>query len=306
VSARVLLVGYGRRGRAWRAAVDRRPASSVAGIVDRDAGARAAAEASGLAAWDSLDAALPVAAADAAVVASPPAVHASHAIACLDRGLGVLVEKPLALSLEDAVAVADAADAVGRPAVAGHNFRHRPIELTIRRALESGAIGKLRFAAVVSARPAADHDFEHGPLWDLGVHHIDLLRVRFGGPPDVVEARCTSSSGLTYSLHLEWDGGASADYTLREGGSVYHHAEWLEGSAGALRAVDGKVSLVTTTRRPRRLRVRRAPAPELVLLDALLDGKHGAVAAREALGTIATLEAAVRALALDRPAQAAR
>jgi predicted dehydrogenase len=200
--------------------------------------------------------------------------------------------------------VADAADAAGRPAVVGHNFRHRALERTLRRALEAGAIGELRTATVSSARPAAapvEGLPPHAPLWDLGVHHLDLLRLRLGAQPDAVDAAvCPSADGVTYRLHLDWDGRAAADYWLREGASVYHHAEWLEGSRGALRTIDGRAWLVTPDHRPRRLRPPRGPDGKAVLLDALRRGDAGTVSAREALGTIASVEAAARSLDLGR------
>ena len=303
MSGGVLLVGLGRRGRDWSRLVRARRDCHAAGVVDPDPHAREAAEAAGLPAWERLDDALGVAQADFAIVSTPPELHAQQAVTCLRAGLGVLVEKPLAMSLDDAASVADAADETGTPALVGHNFRHRPVERAIRAALDRGAIGDLRFAAAVSARPPRDLPFEHSPLWDRGVHHIDLLRRRFGGTPDTVEAQCTSSGdGVTYALHLGWEGGAGAEYVLREGGCVYQHAEWLEGPEGALRVTDGRVSLISTTHRPKRLRVRRAPAAEHVLLDALLRRDASEIGAREALGTIATIEAAVRSIAGKRPA----
>ena len=306
MSSGVLLVGLGRRGRDWSRVVRARRHCHAAGVVDPDPQARAAAEAAGLASWERLDDALAAVRADFAIVATPPELHVEQAVACLHAGLGVLVEKPLAFSLDDATSVAEAADETGLPALVGHNFRERPLERTIRAALDADAVGRLRFAASVSARPPRDLPFEHSPLWDRGVHHVDLLRRRFGGTPDTVEAQCTTSAdGVAYSLQLGWKNGASAQYVLREGGCVYHHAEWLEGPHGALRITDKRVSLITPTRRPKRLRVRRGPAPETVLLDALIRRDSEAFGARESLGTIATLEAGVRSLDAKRPAEVA-
>lgn len=306
MSAGVLIVGFGLRGRQWQGATASRRGCHVAAVVDPDERAREAAVANGLRAWASLDDALAAVDAHAAIVASPPRLHRTHAVACLAAGLAVLVEKPLALSLEDALAVAEAADAAGRPAVVGHNFRHRPVERALRAALAAGDVGTQRTAWIASARPAnaPAHDLPHpAPLWDLGVHHLDLLRLRVGRPPDVIEAReSPSPGGVTHALHMEWEGEAAADYWLREGASVYHHAEWLEGPLGALRALDGRAWLVSPDRRPKRLRAPRGPRPEHVLLDALLgEGEAADVGAREALGTIAMLEAATGSLALERP-----
>jgi hypothetical protein len=82
---------------------------------------------------------------------------------------------------------------------------------------------------------------------------------------------------------------------------VYHLAEWLEGPHGALRTTDRSAWLVSASRRPRRLRVRRGPQPEQVLLDALLGATDAReMGARDALATVAMVEAAIRSLALER------
>jgi predicted dehydrogenase len=301
----VLLVGFGRRARDWHDLVRARPGTETVGVVDPDPAALADAARLGLAPFETLDEALAATDAAAAIVCSPPALHAAQAIACLGAGRRVLVEKPLALSLADATAVADAAERAGLPAVVGHNFRHRPLERAIRAALDRGAIGELRAAHIATARPAGPPDGDHAPLWDLAVHHLDLLRLRLGRAPDVVDASVARSGGaVTYSARLEW-GRASADYWLHEGASVYHHAEWLEGSGGAVRTLDGRAWLVTTGRRPQRLRAPRGPAPERVLLDALLAGDARAFDARESLGTIAVVEALVRAIELGVPVRPA-
>jgi predicted dehydrogenase len=302
VSARILFVGFGRRGHEWLAAVRSRHDSVPVAAVDPDGAAREAAERLGLAAFPELHQALAATDATAAIVCTPPADHVAGALACLRAGVGVLVEKPLALSLADARAVADAGESAALPALVAHNFRHRPLERTIRKALGADAIGAVRTIKVASARPAVTPIGEHTPLWDLSVHHLDLLRLRLGAVPDVVEARCSETGGgVTYALRLDWEGRAAADYWLHEGASVYHHAEWLEGSGGALRVVDGRASLVTPGRRVRRLRAPRGPQPERVLLDALLGGKPSTADARESLGTIAMVEAAVRSIDVAGP-----
>jgi predicted dehydrogenase len=305
VSDGVLIAGYGLRGRQWHAAVAARRGCHVAGVADPDERARAEARASGLAAWASLNDALAETKARAAVVATPPQLHRAHALACLAADLDVLVEKPLALSVEDAAAVAGAATAARRVVVVGHNFRHRPLERALMAAIADGRVGSLRSVSIATARPAHAPAHElprRAPLWDLGVHHLDLLRLRLGRLPDAVEAReHVSADGLTYTVRMEWEGEATADYWLREGASVYNHAEWLEGPLGALRTLDRSAWLVTPTRRPRRLRLRRGPQPESVLLDALLGAADSApVGARDALGTIAMVEAAIRSLTLER------
>lgn len=309
MSHSVLLVGFGRRGRQWHQAASSRRGCRVVGAVDGDERARAEARAQRLSTWETLEEALAAADARTVIIATPPQLHAAQTLSCVRAGRAVLVEKPLALSLKDATAVAQAAEANGVPVVVGHNFRHRAQERTIRRGLARADVGDLRIAAVVTARPAFAPRYqlpEYAPLWDLGIHHLDLLRVRAGVAPDSIEARCASSkAGVTFRLNLEWDGGRGADYWLREGGAVYHHAEWLEGEHGALRVSDGRVWVVTPNSRPRRLRATRGPDAKQVLLDAVLDGAASGVDARDAQTTIAMVEAAIRSLRLERPVRLA-
>jgi predicted dehydrogenase len=305
----VLLVGLGRRGRQWLYAVSSRRDCQLAGVVDPDEGARAHAASQRLPTWSTLEEALKVLGAPTVVIASPPELHAAQTLCALRAGCAVLVEKPLALSLEDAHAIAQAATAADLPVVVGHNFRHRAQERAIRRGLDAPELGELRAMAILTARPALDAPCpapEHAPLWDLGVHHLDLLRLRTGCEPDWIEARCANERGaIGLSAHLEWEGRAVADYWLREGGQVYHHAEWLEGTRAAVRVTDGRVSLVTSSSRPRRLRAPRGPDPKQVLLGAVLARKAAGMDARDAIGTIAMVEAALQSLRLQRPVRVA-
>ena len=78
----------------------------VAGAIDTDPLARDAAERSGLTTWSSIEEGFRIGGAEAAIVASPPWEHSGQTLACLHLGIPVLVEKPLSLSLEDAVRVA--------------------------------------------------------------------------------------------------------------------------------------------------------------------------------------------------------
>jgi predicted dehydrogenase len=310
--AGVLVVGFGLRGGEWaRAALrGRRAGLELAGVVDPAAAAAERAEARGVRLWPDLGAALAEARPEAAIVASPAPLHADHALACLEAGCAVLVEKPLAASLADATRIAEAARRAGLPALVAQNFRFRRVELTLRRALASGAIGSTRAACIVSARapsapPAgARRDW---PLWEFCVHHVDLWRSRLGLDPERVEAEAGGDGG--YLLRLRFPGPVDVLYRHREQAPCFHWYEWVEGETGALAVELERVRLHSSRHRPRRLRRRRAPAPELALLDTLAaalageghDGPAGDLAAEANLGTIATLQAAADSLHSGRP-----
>jgi predicted dehydrogenase len=303
----VLLVGYGARGRAWDSELRRHGSLFVAGAVDPSPDARSAASGRGLPAWESLEEALAEAAAAVALIASPPGEHAEQALACLGSGAAVLVEKPLALTTETAAAVARRAAEAGRPALVAQNFRFIDRERSVTRALAEGRLGDLLGGDVLSARPevAAAHlrELEHGPLWDIALHHLDALRGRFGAPLGVAaEAREIPFGPTSYLLRLEFPGGVEIVYRHDERAPAFHHHEWLHGTKGAL-VVDGE--RVTALSAGRRVRPGRAPSPEQAVLAelvrALTEGGPSSLAAEENLPTVATVEAAVRSLQLGRP-----
>jgi predicted dehydrogenase len=309
----LLLVGYGRRGRQWEAACRARRDAQAAGIVDPDPTPLEAARAAGLPAWPTLAEALDAARFEGAVVASPPQEHPDQTIACLRAGMPVLVEKPLALSLEAAARVAQESAATGVPVTVGQNFRFLRRELAVRKALELG-VGRVLAASIVSARSVAvvmPHlaVVPHGPLWDICVHHLDALRVRFGSAPRQVamSVRRLEDPGevrLRLELTLDWAGGPAVLYQHSEGAPGYYHSEWLEGEQRSIVVRDQDVSVLFPSHRPRAVRVGRQPAPEQAVLDACLrsfESGESELAAADNLPTVAMLEAAVRSDALGRP-----
>ena len=87
---------------------------------------------------------------DAVVVGTPPNAHADPAVAALERGLHVYVEKPIALSHTDAQRMVDAAARADRILTVGYNARGMGSWRTIKRLLGQGAIGSLRQVSVTA------------------------------------------------------------------------------------------------------------------------------------------------------------
>jgi predicted dehydrogenase len=305
---RCLIVGYGFRGKQWAETAASRRDISIAGVVDSQADALEAASARGLVGWRSLDEALATADIDGAVIASPPALHADHAVACLSRRVRVLVEKPLATSVAEAQRSAEASEMAGTLGLVAQNFRFRRRELAVRRALADPRVGTLRGATVVSARPSqvmrdSTRSLPHAPLWDIGIHHLDLLRSRFGSAPGSVAASCRRDRFTTYTLELQWEGAESVVYRLTEGTPNFGHVEWLQGDRGAVQAAGGAVHIIEPGRRPRRVRSPRAPRPRDLLLARLAgsdeSGEREQPGLRDNIETIAMVEAAVASLVAD-------
>lgn len=80
---------------------------------------------------------------DGVVVSSPHDLHREHAVAALEAGAHVLVEKPMTLTLADAQAVADAARAAGRTVAVAHGWNWSRLTTWAKEALEDGRLGRV-------------------------------------------------------------------------------------------------------------------------------------------------------------------
>jgi predicted dehydrogenase len=284
----------------------------IVGVVDPDPAARDAAGRAGLQASPTIAAAAESCEADSAIVASPPGAHVEQGLSCLELGCAVMVEKPLALSLGEAAQLAAAAARSDLPVLVGQNFRFLARERAARKALL--AVGPPRSAAIVSARPAsaaAPHlaAVEHGPVWDICLHHLDALRMRFGSIPETVAMSVREDTSVSsrrrYRIELEWPGGLGATYQHSEGAPGFFHEEWMECERHAIVVRDQAVEILFGGRRPKAVRVPRRPTPESALLDALLaasrDRKPSPLGIEDNLATVAVVEAAVRSAVLGEP-----
>lgn len=180
----------------------------ISGVVDPDAGqavtlARAAGDVPGHADLGSALAMAP----DAVVICSPHAFHADQALACLDAGAHVLVEKPMALTLDDADRMVDAADAAGLVLGVAENEAYEPWVDRVRGMRSAREpFGELAFAVVTAGgRVPATYPGRRawltrpelggtGPWMLLGVHTVATLR-RMLGEVDTVYAREHRTSG---------------------------------------------------------------------------------------------------------------
>jgi myo-inositol 2-dehydrogenase / D-chiro-inositol 1-dehydrogenase len=138
---------------------------------------------------------------DAVAVCLPPQLHAAVALDALDHGKHVFIEKPLALTLADCDRLIEASN--HRPAqkvMVGFNLRwHR----LVRRARdiinrdELGRIASVRTEFAGKKGKAADGD---SVIFDLGVHHFDIVRFLLGTELAVISSTRDSSDAATVTL----------------------------------------------------------------------------------------------------------
>lgn len=122
-------------------------------------------------------------------VALPTPLHPEYAIRAFEAGKHVVIEKPLALSVEEADAIIDAADRYHRFLMVAHVLRFWPEYVAIRRVLQSGRLGQPRIAVAqrLSNMPQwaswfRDPSMTGGTVLDLHIHDLDMMNWLFGCP----------------------------------------------------------------------------------------------------------------------------
>lgn len=208
---RVAVVGCGAWGKnhvRTHAAI-----GSLAAVVDPVPGvAEAHAAAYGVEAR-TFDEVLADPAVDGVVIAAPAADHARLALAALAAGKHVFVEKPLALTVEDAERVVAAAAEADRVLMVGHLLQYHPAFLALRSLVDTGRLGELRY--LYSNRlNLGQFRQEENSLWSFAPHDLSMLLSLVGEEPDEVwatgAAYLTSDVADVTTTHLAFPSGPRA------------------------------------------------------------------------------------------------
>jgi predicted dehydrogenase len=143
---RVAVIGVGARSAIAHHVGTVRPGSAVVAAADIHPEGRARARASfgDVAVYDDTEQLFAAGGFDVAIVTSPDDTHAEIAVQLLRAGIPAYVEKPLAITLEDADAVLTTAAETGTPLYIGHNMRHAAFVKVMRDVIERGEIGEVK------------------------------------------------------------------------------------------------------------------------------------------------------------------
>jgi predicted dehydrogenase len=123
---------------------------------------------------------------DAIVMALPPQFHAAAATRALENGKDVLVEKPIALTVEDAEREVRVAEANGRVFMVGHVLRFHPAFEKLKALVDEGELGEVRYIHSHRLGLGKFHT-ENDALWDLAPHDLSMILAITGAEP--VEVR---------------------------------------------------------------------------------------------------------------------
>ena len=182
---RMAVVGYGLVGRRHVDVIIRSPKAELAAIVDTSPSNKAAAMDHGVPVYADLGDMINTESPDGVILATPTPLHIEQGLACIGAGCPTLIEKPIAVSSNEARLLTDAADKAGVPLLVGHHRRHNGMVQAAKSAIESGIIGDIRAVQATCWFFKPDYYFEEapwrtkkgaGPISVNLVHDVDLLR----------------------------------------------------------------------------------------------------------------------------------
>jgi predicted dehydrogenase len=226
---RIAVAGAGIIGRAHIDVLLTNPTCTLAAIVDPSPTAGALAARCGVPLFASLAELIAADRPEAVVLATPNALHVPQALTCLDVGLPVLVEKPIAPTVAEAETLAQRAEASGIPVLIGHHRAHSPIMAKAREVIASGQLGRLVGVMGSATFYKPDHYFADGP-WrrELGggpilinlIHEVHNLRMLCG---EITAVQAFSSNAVrgfavedTAVINLRFAGGALGSFFLSD------------------------------------------------------------------------------------------
>ena len=170
---RVGVVGVGVMGGNHARVLADMPGIALAGVADPDAKQREfVCEALGCTGYSAVDGLL-AAGVDALTIAAPTHLHRELALASIRRGVHVLVEKPIASSVEEGNAIIGAARQAGVTLMVGHVERFNPAVAAVKDAIRDEDILSIDITRVGPFPPRMSNV---GVVIDLAVHDIDLIR----------------------------------------------------------------------------------------------------------------------------------
>ncbi|WP_193185835.1 Gfo/Idh/MocA family protein [Nisaea sediminum] len=241
---RIAVAGAGVIGREHCKLIAAHPDVALAGIADPDPAAPAYAASLGTPHFPDLETMLDATGPDGAIVALPTGLHKSAGLACIERGIPSLMEKPVAATLADAFELARASKAAGIPVLVGHHRRHSPDIGLARETVASGRLGRI---VTVSGmwwvdKPESYFDVAWrrqeggGTLLINLIHDIDCMRFILGEISRVSAFTSNAVRGLavedTASVSFEFESGVLGGFTISD--AVASPYSWERASGQAL------------------------------------------------------------------------
>jgi predicted dehydrogenase len=254
---------------------------------------------------------------DCVSVATPDFAHAEYAVAALRAGKHVLLEKPMATSVEDCRAILAARDSGGAKLMVNYHNRWYPAFIEARRAIRAGEIGKPVSANLVLSNTISwvlrsmKWGERSGPEWFLMCHIADLAFWLTGDAPAAVSAM--AAEGVLKSKGLRTRDVVKATLAMSKGAVVHLESSWIlpaswrnpinemwvsiQGETGRIDVGADLESLTIAAREYRTPFVLNRLTEEPPILDfitCVLEGTPSPVTGEEGLLVTSAIEAVVR------------
>lgn len=334
---RLIQVGMGGWGRDWAKNVVPRSADvERVGCVDLEPAMLAALQEElhvpAGACFPSLDAALGGVEADAVLITAALPGHVPIALAALEAGKHVLLEKPFAPSLPEAQTVVAAAEAADRVLMISQNYRHYPAVRAAAALVREQALGPVSAVSVqfrkyanTAARESNRHyHITHPLLMDMSIHHFDLMRYVLNQEPTGIYCHAWNPSWSNFSdpaaavASITFDGGAVVSYEgswVSTAPATTWAGDWrIECEGGEIRWAsrdDTTLNSDAVIVRPRGKRARRVALPTLEHWDragslaafvaAVRNGQAPETSGRDNLGSLALMFGAIASAETGQP-----
>lgn len=238
----LLVMGAGLIGRRHIELIERCPQAVLTAVVDPAPAAAGIAGAAGVPRYASLTEALGAHDTAGVIVATPNHLHLAHGLACVAAGLPILMEKPIADTVADGLALVEAAEAAGVALLVGHHRRHSPMLAAAAEAVRSGLLGPV-VAVQGSALFYKPGDYFEvapwrrepggGPILINLIHEMDDLRAICG---DVVAVQALASSHTrgfpvedTVAVTMRFASGALGTFLLSDAAASSRSWEHTSG-----------------------------------------------------------------------------
>jgi predicted dehydrogenase len=196
---RIGIIGAGVMGSQHADFISRERNATVVGIADPFT--TKLADATGVPSYSDYHDLLAAPDVDAVIIASPNGEHVPTALAAIEAKIPALLEKPVAISVDEASVLSSAVEASDGVILVGHHRRHHPAVAVARKMISSGELGRIVAVNGMWLTKKSDEYFEHawhrvhgsGVLLINLVHDLDMLRYLVG---EITTVQATTSSAV--------------------------------------------------------------------------------------------------------------
>ena len=207
VTIRIAVIGAGMIGRRHIDLVNANPKCKLVAICDPTSSSAQLADQHHVPYFKHYQVLIEQIEVDGAIIATPNTLHVPIGVVFAERGIDLLIEKPIADTIEEARRLVEVADQTGIQLMVGHYRRFNPLVQKARQVIQSGEIGSLVVVNLLWALQKPENYYDvvwrtesgGGPILINLIHDIDILRYVCGEIHQV----CALTSSVTRGFDVE-------------------------------------------------------------------------------------------------------